>query len=115
MVDTMSLRIILLSCGRFLLMHDSRHRPSPAWAVGGCCARIGGTFPPGSPRKGARCGNPARYEDNVGIEGDNFVIGLCGTHGLAGRSFVGTNMYAVQPRTLDRDKDGSPARSDRRR
>ena len=53
---------------------------TPAWALYGCCGRVGGTFPPGSPRKGARCGNAAIYPHNVGIEGDNFVIGLCGTH-----------------------------------
>ena len=27
-------------------------------------------------------------------------------NGLTGRPFVGTNLYAAQPRTLDRDKDG---------
>jgi hypothetical protein len=26
--------------------------------------------------------------------------------GLTGRPFVGTKLYAAQPRTLDRDKDG---------
>lgn len=53
---------------------------TPAWALGGCCARIGGTFPAGSPRKGARCENPALFPYNVEIEGDNFVMGLCGMH-----------------------------------
>jgi hypothetical protein len=27
-------------------------------------------------------------------------------NGLTGRPFVGTNLYAAQPRALDRDKDG---------
>jgi hypothetical protein len=27
-------------------------------------------------------------------------------NGLTGRPFVGANLYAAQPRTLDRDKDG---------
>ena len=27
-------------------------------------------------------------------------------NGLTGHPFVGTNLYAAQPRTLDRDKDG---------
>ena len=27
-------------------------------------------------------------------------------NGLTGRPFVGTKLYAFQPRTLDRDKDG---------